>query len=133
MVQPFFIFSDWAFFALRVALGVIMVVHGFPKIKNIKGTAEGFRGMGLKLAIFWGALAAVVEFFGGIALVLGFFVQIAAPIIALQFLVILVMVKKLKNFGEFEYDLLIFASALVLTTVGGGAYSLDGFFRFILF
>lgn len=132
MIQPFFIFSDWAFLALRVVLGIVMIIHGFPKIKNIRATADGFCGMGLKPAIFWGALVAIVEFVGGIALVLGFFVQIVAAIIALQFLIILVKVKKLENFSKFEYDLLIFVSALVLIMVGGGIYSLDRFFGFIL-
>lgn len=110
-----------------------MIAHGLPKIKNIKGTADGFHSMGFKPAPFWAILVALIELVGGIALVLGFFVQIVAPIIALQFLVILIKVKKLKNFSEFEYDLLILASALVLMTVGGGMYSLDRFFGFILF
>ncbi len=122
-------FSDWALLALRLVLGIIFLAHGWPKIKSLKTTAANFGAMGFKPGGFWGPLAAFVEFFGGIALILGFYVQIAAALYAGQFFVILIwkILKGQKLVGGLEFDLLIFAAALVLLTTGGGAYSLDHF------
>ena len=44
--------------AIRIGLGVELLVHGWPKIKNPAGTA-GFMGqMDMKPAKFWATLAA---------------------------------------------------------------------------
>ncbi len=133
MIQPFFVFSDWAFLVLRVVLGAVMIYHGLPKLKNLKATIDDFASMGLKPGIFWALLSGIAEFLGGVFLVLGFLTQVASLVLAIQFVLVVLWVKGLKNFKSLEFDLLILASLLVLMTVGGGALSVDGFFGLFLY
>lgn len=134
MIQPLFVFSDWGLLILRVALGVIMVAHGWPKLKNLKGTAAGFKAMGFKPPKFWGTVAAIVEFFGGLALILGLFTQFFAFLIAIQFIVAILKVKGKMGFvNGYEFDLLILAAAFALMILGAGAISLDTAWGTILY
>lgn len=136
MIQPLLVFSDWGIFILRVVLGLIMVAHGLPKIKNLRGTAREFGGMGFRPGIFWATIVALVEFVGGLGLILGFFTQFFALLVAVQFIVILFKLKLrpgAKLAGGYELDLLIAASALILATLGSGALSLEQFLGVILY
>jgi putative oxidoreductase len=133
MIQPFLVFSDWGILILRVVLGVILVAHGWPKIKNIKGTAE-WMGQTFKPGIFWATVVALTEFVGGLCLIFGFLTQVAAFFVAIEFLVIIFKVKKGKPLVDgFEFDLLILASALILLTLGSGGISLDNYFGVLLY
>jgi putative oxidoreductase len=126
MIQFFLVFSEWALLALRIILGLILIAHGWPKIKDLKKTAGYFAKTGFKPGSVWGTIVAVVEFVGGIFLVLGLFTQVIAFLAFIQFLVILLIVKRNAVFkGEAEFDLLILVGLLVLLTMGGGALSLD--------
>ena len=120
-------FTDWGILALRLALGAIFLAHGWPKIKDLRRTGDNFAAMGFHPGALWGSVAAVVEFFGGIALLLGFFTQVAAMFFVGEFIVIVVWrtLRKQPFVGGSELDALILAAALVLLTIGGGAYSLD--------
>ena len=134
MVQLLFIFSDIAFTILRVVLGAVLLAHSMPKLKDLKKTAENFEMMGFRPGKFWGTFVALVEVLVGLFFTLGFFTQIAAAVVAVEFIVILISVKKFKKFtGGYELDLLILAGALVLLTVGGGAWSLDSVLKIILY
>lgn len=128
--QFLYIFNGWAILALRLIFGVILIVHGFPKIKNLKGTAIHFSQIGFKPGLFWGPLVAIVEFFGGIALILGLYTQIVALLVLIQFIVIIIwkIIRKQKFIGNLEFDALILASSLLLLTQGAGVFSLSHFF-----
>jgi putative oxidoreductase len=123
------IWNEWSFLILRLILGLLMIVHGWPKIKNIKGTTEWMSSSGFKPGIFWAVVSALVEFIGGIFLVFGFLTQIIALLLTIQFLIIIIW--RMKNHqtlvGELELDLLIFASSIVLFLNGAGTLSLDKF------
>ena len=128
MVQPLLIFSDWGILILRVVLGFVLVRHGLPKLSNLKGTGEWLQGVGFKPGIFWAVVVGVVEFFGGLALVFGLFTQIAAILIAGEFLVLLLKFRRGKMFvrdSATELEWMIFVGALILVTLGGGSYGLD--------
>lgn len=133
MISPLFVFSDVGILILRVVLGLILVIHGWPKIKNIKGTAE-WMGQTFKPGIFWAAVVSLTEFAGGLFLIFGFLTQIIALIIAIQFVVIILKMKLGKGFvNGGEFDLLILAAALALIVLGGGHYGLDGFLNISLY
>ena len=36
--------EDYGLLALRLALGIIFIYHGFPKLKNPEAMAQGFGG-----------------------------------------------------------------------------------------
>ena len=115
LFQLLFVFNDWAILLIRAVLGAILIINGFPKIKNLKGTIANFPQMGFKPGWLWGPLVAFVEFFGGIALVLGFYTQIFALLIAGQFTTIVIwkIIRKQKFVGGLEFDLLIWDIILI--------------------
>jgi putative oxidoreductase len=130
MFSLILIWNEWSFFILRLILGLLMIVHGWPKIKNLKGTAEWMSSQGFKPGIFWATVVALVEFIGGIFLIFGFLTQIVALLLTIQFLVIVLWrIKKHEGLiGEFELDLIILGASIVLLLNGAGALSLDKFF-----
>ena len=122
--------------AIRIGLGVELLVHGWPKIKNPAGTA-GFMGqMGMKPAKFWAWILALVEFLGGIGLLLGLLTRPAAFFIAIEFLLIVVYLKPKKMKVPFtmpqgagwEWDWLILTMAIGLVLAGSGIFGLDSTF-----
>jgi len=130
MFSLILIWNEWSFFILRLILGLLMIIHGWPKIKNIKGTAEWMSSTGFKPGIFWAIVVALVEFIGGIFLIFGFLTQIIALLLTIQFLIIAIWrIKKHERLiGEFELDLIILTTSIVLLLNGAGALSLDKFF-----
>lgn len=134
MVQPLFVFSEWALLVLRVVMGAILIAHGFPKLKDLRGTGGSFAGMGFKPGMFWTTVVAILEFVGGIFLIVGFLTQVVGLLLAIQFIVIILKLKRRSGLvGGFEFDLLLAASALALATLGGGYYSLDDALGFIVY
>ena len=99
----------------------------------MRGTAEWI-GKIFKLGMFWATVVALTEFVGGIFLIFGFLTQIFAFIVAIEFIVIIIKLNWRKGLvGGYEFDLLIFASALALATLGAGGYSIDHFLGLILY
>ena len=133
MIQFLLVFADWGILALRILLGAIMVRHGWPKISQLKATAANFSGMGFRPAFFWATAVAIVEFVGGLALLGGFFTQVCAGLIFIQFLVIILKLKRKENFGSWEFDGLIAAVALSLLVLGAGRFSLDAFWNIFIY
>jgi len=114
---PLLGYPDIAPLALRLAIGIVFIIHAKGKLKNIN-SFMGFIG--------------VCEMLGGIALVLGFLTQWAA--LGLAIIMLGAAYKKkfewkvpfftLEKMG-WEYDFVIFAGCVALMVLGGGAYSVD--------
>ncbi len=121
---------DISLLILRIGLGIIFILHGWPKIKN----PTGMKGM---VGTLPSILAAIAEFFGGLGILLGFLTQIAALGIFFNMLVALYFHKfKWKDvfigkekFG-YEYPFILCLVALALLLLGAGAYSIDAYFGF---
>ncbi|MBI2850323.1 MAG: DoxX family protein [Chloroflexi bacterium] len=122
-----------ALLAIRIGVGIELVVHGWPKLKNPAGTAGFFGQIGMKPALFWAWIAALVEFLGGIALIIGLLTRPAAFFITLEFLIISFYLKPRKMKVPFttpqgagwEWDWLIMMMGLALLLAGSGIYGLD--------
>ena len=122
---------------LRVMVGIVMLVHGYPKLltaKGFKGHVQTVKGIGFRPAVVFAACSAVAEFVGGAAILLGGFTRIAALLILINMLVA-AYAKKFawgSSFnimqGGYEYDLVLAAAALTLALSGAGAYSLDALY-----
>lgn len=127
MISTFLFYGGLGVAALRVALGAIFIVHGWPKFKSPRQTAENFNKMGFVPGAFWGSLVAILEFLGGIAIALGFFTQTFAMFFVLEFSVIVLwkVFRRQPFVHDWELDLLILAALFVLLWNGGGAFSLD--------
>lgn len=106
---------------LRVAVGLVLFLHGVDKLSNMTGTIGFFSQLGLGAGTAW--LVTLVETAGGLALILGIGTQVAAMIIAVQFVIIIVWLKSGKPFDSYNLDFIILAATLALGATGGGKYS----------
>ena len=118
--------------ALRVAVGVIMAVHGAGKLMDIQGTMQGFSHMGIPYPQYAVYLAIAGEFFGGIGLAVGLLTRLAALGILSSMAVAIGYVHfghgLLAKNGGWEFPLLLGLIALFFVTHGAGPASLDAFF-----
>lgn len=71
-------YKDFGLLVMRIGLGAMMIVHGYPKIiggpdywEKVGGNISHF-GVDF-FPVFWGAMAAGTEFFGGLLIILGYF------------------------------------------------------------
>ena len=60
-----------AFTVLRVAVGLGLLLEGYPKILNPMGMVGFVESLGFAPGWFWSPLLAALQFFGGIMLALG--------------------------------------------------------------
>ena len=73
--------TDYALFVLRVGIGIMFFLHGYPKMIGgvEKWQSLGAYGMGSIgihfLSTFWGFMAAFSECIGGLMIVIGFYLR----------------------------------------------------------
>lgn len=121
------IYPDIALFLLRLAVGIIFIVHGYPKITDLKNTSKFTKSIGFWPPMFWAVMLAITEFVGGIFLIVGFLTQIAALLLIVTMLVTLYfhIFKWKDSFKKgWEFNILIIA-ALVVIFLASSQYSLD--------
>jgi|SRR3989344_5389798 len=125
--------ASWASISLRLILGVIFVVHGYPKFKNFKQTVGFVKSLGFWPAKFWALILGITELVGGMAIFVGLFSRIFVGMLILSMLVATyakafkwkVPFTKMDAMG-WEYDILIIAGLIALFILGSGVYSIDG-------
>ena len=113
---------------LRVALGVIFIYHGYPKLfSGTQQMMDFFRHIGLPGYFVF--VAGVFEFFGGILLIIGLFTRIAGFLLAAEMLVALWKVHGMFSHpsavDDYQFPLACCAGAFALATVGAGLISFD--------
>ena len=129
MIQTLFGSSaDLPSLILRLAIGTLFIMHGYPKLTAAQRTQGGawMKSMGMPAAMI--PFGGVVEFFGGLALILGILTPIVAALSALWMLSTtwLVITKAKKKYvGGYEIDITLFLAALALALLGSGIYSID--------
>lgn len=87
--------QELGLFIIRVGMGIIFIMHGFPKlaagVEKWTMLGSAMQNFGITFApALWGFAAACAEFFGGIALMLGVGTRIAALMIGSVMLVAVV-------------------------------------------
>jgi uncharacterized membrane protein YphA (DoxX/SURF4 family) len=119
-----FWYGGLGFVIPRLILGAMLIVHGWPKIKDLRQNAANFGGMGFKPGWLWGSIAALLEFIGGIGLVLGIGVPYLCALFMGEFAVIIVWkwFKKIPFVSGWEMDALIFGLLLTFFTLYGGFF-----------
>ncbi len=112
----------------RVLLGALFLVHGVPKIRNMKQTTGWVKSTGFPYGATFAALFTLLEFFGGIALILGLLTQVVAVLFVLQMVATTIFSKQKlgkKYVGGWELDILFLVLAVVVALLGPGPLSLD--------
>jgi putative oxidoreductase len=129
MIQTLFGNSpDLPSLILRLAIGILFIIHGYPKLTAAQREQGGawMKSQGMPASMI--PLGGFAEFFGGIALILGLLTPIVAVLSALWMLSTtwfsISKVKK-KYAGGYEIDVTLFLAALALALLGSGIFSID--------
>jgi putative oxidoreductase len=130
--------GDWGLLILRLALGAIFIVHGWPKInpnspmKGLTGFGGFLKSQGVPLPSLFALAVALLETVGAVLLILGIFTRIIALGLAIDMLVAIRLVKfgmQKAGFmdpqkGGWEFEFALMAAALALFFTGPGAIAL---------
>ena len=124
--------TDLALLVSRVAIGVILLAHGWQKLTEytLAGTAASFDQMGVPAPTAAAYFATTVEIAGGAALIVGLLTPVVALLNVANLLGALVLVHAgngvfVEN-GGYELVLALAAGLVVIAVVGAGKYSVDG-------
>ena len=121
--------QNWGIAALRVTVGVILLVHGLQKlfVFGIPGTAGFFAKTGIPMPVVSAVLSTGAEALGGLALLLGLFTRPAAAILTFNMAIAVLVVQKNGFFAPngFEYPLTLLVANLALALTGAGAFAVD--------
>ena len=117
---------------LRLALGLLILLHGIGKLKGgVAPIEQMLTAHGLPAFLAWGAL--VGEVLGPILLIVGFYARIGAVLIAINMLTAfaLVHVAQLGQLNEqggwaLELQGMFLFTAIALALLGPGRYSVNG-------
>jgi putative oxidoreductase len=128
--------TDLALLVLRVAVGIVIAMHGFLKLgwvgkggspANVAGWFEN--GLGFKPGVFWAWVSIFAEALGGILLAIGLFGPFPAIAVAADLVVVTIVAHVPKGFwaqaGGWEFPVPLAAGALAIGLIGNGQYSLD--------
>jgi putative oxidoreductase len=115
---------------LRLALGVVFLVHGGQKLFSLGfgGTAGMLAQMGVPGSNVVGPLLAIVEPLAGAALVLGLLTRLAALAVALDMLGAILLFHRHHGFFVpmgIEFAMMLSASGFALAALGAGPFSVD--------
>jgi putative oxidoreductase len=112
-------------------MGTNVMIHGYPKLKNIKQTAqETKQTLGIPVGATY--TATILEFFGGLFLIVGLIVPVVALFFAIFMLANVVMKKRKMNAAyiatnkpSYEIDITYLIISIILIVLGAGALSID--------
>lgn len=123
--------SDGALLVARVALGFVLLAHGWQKFNDytLGGTAAAFGDMGVPAPAAAALFATVVEIIGGLALIAGLFTPVAAAANIVNLLGAFVIVHAgngvfVEN-GGYELVLSLIAGLALVLALGAGRFSAD--------
>ena len=128
-------YRDEGLLFIRVGLGIMFIMHGFPKMA---GGPEQWAGLGMAMGnlgitfapAFWGFMAAFAELVGGACLLLGLMFRPACAL--LTFTMIVATLFHLNNgdgiMGS-SHAIEAFIVFFGLIFVGSGKYSIDFFLK----
>jgi len=128
------ILAPLSYTLIRVALGLIIIPHGFNKLflNDAVPTSRNFVIFGWAYPLAWAYFIGAVEFFGGILLTVGLFTRVVAAAIAIEMAVISFAVLWPNwSWGRrgMEYALFMGIVALAIFFRGGGRWSVDNLLR----
>jgi putative oxidoreductase len=116
---------------LRLGIGVMMMVHGLPKIM---GGPDGWTQLGGSMKVvhidffpaFWGFMAAIAEGLGGFLLILGlFFRPVNILLVITMTIAALVHFNKGDGINGASHAIELAVVFLSLILIGPGKYSID--------
>lgn len=123
---------DLGMLLVRLALGPMLVLHGWNKVfgaGGLAGTTRWFASLGLRPARVHARVAAAAEIGAGLLMTLGLFTALAAMAFVGLMLVAAFTDHRGKGYfvfkGGWEYTLLVAMVAVGVAIIGPGRWSLD--------
>jgi putative oxidoreductase len=119
-LQPF------SLLLLRLALGLIFIFHGYPKIAHPGAMNGMFSQHGLPG--YFATISGVLEVFGGGLLIIGLLTRVAALLLAMEMAVAIWKVHSsggLMAVRNYEFPLTLAVACFALATIGAGRISAD--------
>ena len=119
-----------ALLVMRLALGAIMVSHGYRKVLALHQTASFMADLGIPHWLAY--VASFTEFLGGLLILAGFFSRVAAFAICIDLIVAIWKVhwhNGLTGEHGYEFPLAAATIAFALIFFGSGSISFDHILR----
>ncbi|MGC0367427.1 putative oxidoreductase [Rhodococcus sp. 27YEA15] len=123
---------DLGLFVLRLALGPMLVAHGWNKAfgpGGLQGTTSWFTGLGMRPAWLHARIAAASEVGVGVLLAIGFMIPLASAACVGLMVVAALTDHRGKGYfvfkGGFEYVVMVAMVAIAVVVMGPGAWSMD--------
>jgi putative oxidoreductase len=127
---------------LRVVPGILLMGHGLQKLvprrysppllhaRGPRATAGGFEQLGIQPGIAAAVLAGTAELVGGFSLAAGLFTPVGTILVGGVMTTAILTANGRNGIwnaeGGFEFPLLLLAVGFVITSLGAGSYSIDG-------
>lgn len=124
-------YRNFALLIIRVGLGIMMIVHGYPKLIGGPDKWEKLGGamsdMGIEfMPVFWGFMAAFAEGVGGLLLVIGWMYRPAAfLLIATMIVAAFKHINMGDGIGGASHAIELAVVFMGLFILGPGKYSID--------
>lgn len=130
-VRKYPMLDDIALLLARIALGVILIAHGWQKFNEwtLAGTASAFGDMGVPAPGLTSAIAAAAELVGGVLVLVGLLTPVVAVLNILvlmsAFVLVHVQAGVFVDNGGYELVLGLAAGLLLIAARGAGKFSID--------
>jgi putative oxidoreductase len=133
-----------ALLLLRIVPGVLLVSHGLQKLMprrlsppllhtmGPRATATGFERLGIRPGLPAALLAGSAEIVGGFSLGAGLLTPVGTILVGAVMTAAIVALARngiWNTEGGFEYPLVVLVVALVISALGPGSYSINGWAR----
>ncbi|MEN9622201.1 MAG: hypothetical protein RLZZ67_635 [Candidatus Parcubacteria bacterium] len=120
--------NDTALLLIRVGLALVFLAHGWAKVSGMENTIAFFASIGF--SAIWAYIIAYTELIGGFLMLIGFGTGWAGIALAATMVGSIALVKLSKGFlGGYEFDLMLFLSAIAISLAGAGQYTVKYLFR----
>lgn len=120
-------FEPLSLLVLRLALALIFLYHGYPKLTHpTEQMREFFTSHGFP--VYFVGLAGIIECFGALLLAAGLFTRPAAIVLAGEMAVAILKVHSARGIlsvKDYEFPLAVAAGCITLATIGAGLLSFD--------
>jgi putative oxidoreductase len=120
----------WAVVPLRVAVGLVFVMHGGQKlfVLGLEGTTAFMAQVGIPFPGLAAGVVTMVELLGGLGILLGVGTRVAAALLAIDMLVALLTVHATSGFflpKGIEFVLTLLGGSVTLAGLGPGPLSIE--------
>lgn len=126
--------SPWGMLPIRIAVGLVFLMHGGQKlfVFGVAGTADIMSKLGIPLPTIAAIVVITVELLGGLAILLGVFSRTAGALLAFEMMVAILVARLHGGFFApygYEFELTLLMVCLAFAVSGPGGASLEEMWR----